>query len=1348
MLVDEKFTPEQIKILKEYNYVQLCEFIKQRAANDTQYNNFIKNLQGSAQTLYAVQKTECLSADENSINLQRLLQLSCDFLTTEGLQSQKDEPITIYCLKGSSALEEAQQRLTGLKFHCVDVTYEWFNFCILHNLRYCDFDERLVVCSVCGESYPIIKFNGEGETYTHNCKGVETVINKQGEVERTGAKVHCPRCNGVFTQYNKDGLCPECSKHIDDKHAFFAALDLQYYAEQAERDSIPSLMHFERLGYAIPHERIGYHGFTYFIAEEVKHICQTLLSMYTYYNTVAIDNVGGVVVSLAGSNSGAVKHTIYDFELKQGKPVYIDKKESVYGMTSTSYLDACLSYIAMGYAAERAVCKDRYYNKLANKPNILEIPKVKEQGRVYFGDAKTYAVDLQKQFNTWNNLEVVDKGRIQIGVPGFHLPHLKGYVKVGESTFKKIDFLGELTQSTDDTLTKIDFGKWFLEEVYEALTDYIYLNREQIKLPKGRTLMKYYTALKTCLDGKGNKDLVACDIAISTICDFLSSTVYRAVRRCFLAVAVVRKFTKFDVFFDLMSDVVYDKDNKPVHLAGECANTLLNDNIFENKGGGDEQSGGKLVNQMSTVPMLSKIAYSISILQNAAAKLAMPNFAYIPVQKLKDKGIYKSDEFIIGETTDGDFVKISKFVETGQSMSIFATSRAGKGVLTLAMLGNIMSARDVCITYADCKPEMSCVLTELEVRLCAAQQALQRLGYACREPRFLSNEYMQWINAPEMHRNFKCLSEVAQVKLKSRQSRWLGVSAGSEYLQKQLAEKFGNADFSITPEMYTYLLYTRHIAVLYALTRVLAKKEYGKKLCIILDEVNQAASLYAEPAKLASIIYKTKGKDDRLYKWLTTRFGEVTEKQVTPSSMNILSNSASTIAGLEKLNAIRGTVPVPSFILIGQNFVRLANPTQVYKNNSKSADVIGTLINDATIKIQGNWDVGTTGTEDAANAENHVVLQAVAGNPALGGALRLMHPGKTGHSGYFAILENGKSRVFNSYFVLNENTVNYTDGGFDAQGNLDADNAPNAVRARYKQGLGEKPLELSEEADVTLSKILYTDVTAAEVTPQLGEDLATYIKRLDRTCKRRKEVGFYGYISLASGRDFLAGSQGTLADLAIDKMVEGFKGKSEQELKGICDYINNFADSYTALKEAFESLAICKLAKDAGLVGNENPLEDFLYCSDMRTFPTLAQLSVAATDTEGLEKLRAELAFETVASEGETDSYCVPIVDTAVQAENEKACAELETWCVNVTNSLNTFATQLQVAYNKFGKLDSAKQAEFKKIFEQQRKGFETLLNEPITDSIPDNEDKAYVQELYKAIDTVNNGIDKIRAIL
>lgn len=103
----------------------------------------------------------------------------------------------------------------------------------------------------------------------------------------------------------------------------------------------------------------------------------------------------------------------------------------------------------------------------------------------------------------------------------------------------------------------------------------------------------------------------------------------------------------------------------------------------------------------------------VSLCLNEDLYQMMPLFAYDAVEHKKARGQKVSiKNCIIGQTVDDEIMTIDLTKNDSKIINILAGPRAGKGVLTLGLLGTILS--DGCpLIYMDAKPDMSNVLNDL-----------------------------------------------------------------------------------------------------------------------------------------------------------------------------------------------------------------------------------------------------------------------------------------------------------------------------------------------------------------------------------------------------------------------------------------------------------------------------------------------------------------------------------------------------------------------------------------------------------------------------------------------------------
>lgn len=103
----------------------------------------------------------------------------------------------------------------------------------------------------------------------------------------------------------------------------------------------------------------------------------------------------------------------------------------------------------------------------------------------------------------------------------------------------------------------------------------------------------------------------------------------------------------------------------------------------------------------------------ISLVMNETRFIGKPLFAYEAVEKLQARGKKPSiSNFILGQDTSGRIVTENLDTQQSAITLIGAGQRAGKGVLTLNMLGTVLASGSPLI-YLDGKPDMAEVLWEI-----------------------------------------------------------------------------------------------------------------------------------------------------------------------------------------------------------------------------------------------------------------------------------------------------------------------------------------------------------------------------------------------------------------------------------------------------------------------------------------------------------------------------------------------------------------------------------------------------------------------------------------------------------
>lgn len=156
-----------------------------------------------------------------------------------------------------------------------------------------------------------------------------------------------------------------------------------------------------------------------------------------------------------------------------------------------------------------------------------------------------------------------------------------------------------------------------------------------------------------------------------------------------------------------------DKSTLMIKLKLNAGNAKFNldsfCNTFESAGDTYLAGGAKITQRVQKKTGVSQV----SLCLNEELYQKMPLFAYEAVEHKKARGQKISiKNCIIGQTTDDEILTIDLTQNDSKILNILAGPRAGKGVLTLGLLGTILS--DGCpLVYMDAKPDMSNVLNEL-----------------------------------------------------------------------------------------------------------------------------------------------------------------------------------------------------------------------------------------------------------------------------------------------------------------------------------------------------------------------------------------------------------------------------------------------------------------------------------------------------------------------------------------------------------------------------------------------------------------------------------------------------------
>lgn len=254
--------------------------------------------------------------------------------------------------------------------------------------------------------------------------------------------------------------------------------------------------------------------------------------------------------------------------------------------------------------------------------------------------------------------------------------------------------------------------------------------------------------------------------------------------------------------------------------------------------GGDKYlAGGAKITQRKVKPTGVS---QINLCLNEDLYQSMPLFAYDAVNHKKSRGQKISiRNCILGQTVDDEILTINLTKNDAKVINILAGPRAGKGVLTLGLLGTILS--DGCpLIYMDAKPDMANVLNEV-----ANANGLRVAAWDLNTPP------IEYLKANPI------MVSLAEAKIQAIQS--LGQNAPSE-----LAESTSDSTWGL-------LAYLKILQ----LTMVSAKLQKDKKITtpgagqafFVLDELLRVYSELEVFYNILSNIVKDKNTDPQLLNW-------------------------------------------------------------------------------------------------------------------------------------------------------------------------------------------------------------------------------------------------------------------------------------------------------------------------------------------------------------------------------------------------------------------------------------------------------------------------------------------------
>lgn len=596
------------------------------------------------------------------------------------------------------------------------------------------------------------------------------------------------------------------------------------------------------------------------------------------------------------------------------------------------------------------------------------------------------------------------------------------------------------------------------------------------------------------------------------------------------------------------------------------------------------------------------------VILNEVEFFAYPNFAYKPIRRLQDMGRFQERMALLGQTLEGDFKTLDlvndRGVLNGLGIRLFAGSRAGKGVMTLALAGSLLKV-DTPFIYFDSKPDMAGVFIKLQTlyadrykELCAKYADEPRPPF-----RLLSFELSKPCPSEETEQKEWYAPFTAEVRkvMYSDQRNW----------RKDVKEAWLR-DFGVAPpdqtEAWAYLFYTRAIMLSAVLTMALGDK---KKPIVVMDEINtfttnsiEAMNTYIckvrnpykesesagieleevpvalsggtkeEKAARKQEIDDVKSRNDKAVKNMKKRH-RVFDNFLSYffSSLTAGRSGSNTLtgdkyiggSGLKRdLNVIvtkQLGLFLPYTILIGQHYSDLSA-------SSSWLNPFLTLLGNAIV-IQGNW------TENDAKARTEIVTQIEQREEAKAGFIHPVDSTTSQVSGFFGVKEGQKLSIVSTFLVLNENSPSYLGG-------------EKGTVQRVRNVVGD-----NASTNEKLGKMLFKDFSKLQKSEQA--EAINYIRDKKNTgipdnlkgkISYIKEVGFPGYIKLVSG-------------MREDKE----QSMSTEEAERIeFAFLDKIAQNTQLLEDTFLNLAVAK-------VHGYKRIADFIYDTNPSSFVPLNILS-------------------------------------------------------------------------------------------------------------------------------------------
>ena len=547
--------------------------------------------------------------------------------------------------------------------------------------------------------------------------------------------------------------------------------------------------------------------------------------------------------------------------------------------------------------------------------------------------------------------------------------------------------------------------------------------------------------------------------------------------------------------------------------------------------------------------------YSIIAVADTEYYNLAPNFSYKPIKAYIAQGKeFSYKKVLIGKSLANTDIELD--LSQYRTISLYAASRSGKGVMTLSILAALLASKGACFTYGDYKPEMSTVFWNLTK---SYQNAFPELN-----PKLLSCEFCLDPVTGQGKTNMKFyraagISEVPYGKSWTSAEKNPSIRKFQEFfaIPDDNLEDFFEANF------FGVLAYMKYIQLCYYCAtsgewekdlktgKELEKEDIPELYCVLDEFTNTLkdnSKLYKKVKNnrvlgnlIKSFVIDDK-KDDEVTKSLKSRRAkQLGIYFVTGIRDTYFDTSLPTLA--DKIEARSHTQAARShihFFVIGQEYQEdMSSPEGFSKADKESAADFFSfftryfLKSESCLRIQGNYrsanDVNDMLGEPKFSSKIEVQRCSTLG---------LVHQnGDIAPSGYWYLKEGSSTgqldAVCKSYMILNRNDYN----------------AANPYADGYVGGTLSR---LAEANGDLAKKVLQQDILdeSGNPVPEVGfEALATYI-----------------------------GTKGN--------------ANNQEQLKA---FVENYGTGYKKLWDIFSQTPVCKAC-------GYTSLEDFIYDFDPEHF--------------------------------------------------------------------------------------------------------------------------------------------------